>query len=222
MFKTILAASALFFAPAAHAQVKVMSPAAGYGVYVPRDFSAFPVNGALSYSSSANHLRLYQAGVKATNDMLQRFKELEAEGKASSPDYSELKRRFAYEFNGMRLHELFFGQFGAAPLAADSDLRAALAAQFGSFDAWQAAFTALEQTRGAGWAALAYDRQGKKFLNVWIDGHSGGVPVGADLLLVVDMFEHAYMPDFQLDKARYAQAVWGALNWAAVEKRFVK
>ncbi|MBI5743013.1 MAG: superoxide dismutase [Elusimicrobia bacterium] len=222
MYKILIAATAFLLTPALDAQVKIMAPAAGFGVYAPKDCSAFPTNGVLSYTASTNHVRLYQAYVKNVNNLLQRFKELEQEGKADTADYAELKRRFGWEFNGMRLHELYFAQFGAAPLAENSELRQALAAQFGSFDAWQAAFTGLAQTRGAGWAVLAYDRPAKRFLNVWITDHDKGVPAGVELLLVLDLFEHAYLTDFQLDRARYAQAAWGALNWPLIEKRFAK
>lgn len=221
MKKLILAAAALFLTPALHAQFKVVAPAGTYGLYAAKEFPAFAAGTTFSFGASSLHLKLYQGYVKNVNALQQRFKDLEAEGKADTADYAELKRRFGWEFNGMRLHELYFAQFGSAvPLADNSDLRQALAAQYGSFEGWQKAFLALTQARGIGWAALVYDRPAKRFHNVWINEHDGGVPAGTEVLLVVDLFEHAFLQDFQLEKARYVQTAWAGLNWTVLEKRF--
>jgi len=220
MTKLILAAAALFLTPALHAQFKVVAPAGTYGLYAAKEFPAFANGTTFSFGAASLHLKLYQGYVKNVNALQQRFKELEDEGKADAAEYAELKRRFGWEFNGMRLHELYFAQFGAAPLGASSDLRQALAAQYGTFEAWQKAYLALTQARGIGWVALVYDRPARRFHNVWINEHDGGVPAGTEVLLVTDLFEHAFLPDFQLEKARYVQAAWAAVNWPLVEKRF--
>lgn len=200
--------------------VKVISAPETQGHYAPKTFAAFMQGGLFTYNAANLHTRLYQGYVKNVNLLGERLKELAEAGKADSPEYAELNRRFGWEFNGMRLHELYFAQFGAAPLAAKSQLRDALALQYGSFDAWQKDFLALAGSRGIGWAALVYDRAGGRFHNVWLEQHDGGFPAGAEPLLVLDLFEHAFMLDFQLDKPRYTKAVWAALNWPAVEKRF--
>ena len=210
------------FAYAQSADIKTFAPAAPDGFYSARDYSSLLKGGFSSFTSLSEHFALYQGYVKNANILIGRLKTLEEEGKTSEPGYAELKRRFGWEFNGMRLHELYFSGLGAAPMAEASPLKEALAAQFGSFEQWRASFLGLAQVRGAGWAALAHDRQTGYLHNVWITDHDGGVPAGADILLVMDLFEHAYLLDFKLDKAPYAQAFFDAVNWPAVEKRFEK
>lgn len=222
MLKVVFAAAAVLLAQPARAQFKTVTQPGEAPAYAAKDYPAVTQGVPFSYTAGALHVKLYQGYVKNVNLLLQRFKELEAEGKTSSPEYAELKRRFGWEFNGMRLHELFFAELGASPLPDGSPLKAALAAQYGSFDAWKAGFLALVPTRGIGWAALVYDQAGGRFHNVWINEHDGGVPAGAQVLLVLDLFEHAYLPDYQLDRARYAQAFWGAVNWGEVARRFSK
>ncbi|OGR43286.1 MAG: hypothetical protein A2X35_07920 [Elusimicrobia bacterium GWA2_61_42] len=200
----------------------MLAPAQGYALYNAREYPVMLSGAVFSFGMSSVHLKLYQGYVKSTNALLQRLKELEGENKTASPEYAELKRRFGWEFNGMRLHELYFSNLGAAPLPAGSSLRAALTAQYGTFEAWEASFQALAQLRGIGWAALVYDAPAGRFHNVWINEHDGGVPAGTTVLLVLDLFEHAYMYDFQTDKLRYARAFWAAVNWAEVQKRFGK
>ncbi len=200
--------------------VKTLSAPETKGQYAARTFTAFMQGGVFTFTAANTHTRLYQGYVKNVNLLGERLKELSAAGKADSPEYAELNRRFGWEFNGMRLHEVYFAQFGAAPLAAKSPLREALARQYGSYEAWEKDFLALPAARGIGWAALVYDRQAGRFHNVWLEQHDGGFPAGAEPLLVLDLFEHAFLQDFQLDKPRYVKAVWAALNWAVVEKRF--
>lgn len=200
--------------------VKTLAVPETQGQYAAKAFPVFLQGGLFSFNAASTHNRLYQGYVKNVNLLGQRLKELAAANKEDSPDYAELSRRFGWEFNGMRLHELYFAQFGAAPLADKAPLRAALALQYGSFEAWQKEFLALAAARGIGWAALVYDRAAGRFHNVWLEQHDGGFPAGTEPLLVLDLFEHAYLQDFQLDKPRYTKAVWSALNWPAVEKRF--
>ncbi len=216
-------AALLAFSGSLRAQVVVKSggAAASDGYYAARDYSALLSAKIFSFTPLANHFKLYQGYVKNTNLLIGRLKELEAAGATSTQEYSELKRRFGWEFNGMRLHELYFANLGPAVLPEGSGLKAALAAQYGSFEAWRTAFLAMTQVRGNGWAALVYDRQASTFHNIWINEHDGGVPAGAEFVLVMDLFEHAYMPEFQLDKARYAQVFWDAINWPEAEKRFL-
>jgi Fe-Mn family superoxide dismutase len=224
MSKLTLLLAAILWAPAALSaqSFKMVDPAQPAGVYAAKDYPALLTTAVFSFTTNSNHVKLYQGYVKNTNALLKRFKELEDENKTASQEYGELKRRFGWEFNGMRLHELYFSELGAEALPAAADLRLALAAQFGSFDAWKASYLALTQVRGPGWAVLAYDRAAGRFYNVWINEHDGGVPAGLQPLLIMDLFEHAYLLDFQLDRARYAQAFWAAINWTEVQKRFVK
>jgi len=218
--KGILLASLLCLPAVSYAQAGVGGAAARDSFYSAREYTALYGAKIFSYSMMSAHFQLYQGYVKNLNLLIQRMKEMEASGSAGTSEYAGLKRRFGWEFNGMRLHELYFGELGAAPLPEGSALRAALAAQYGSFDAWSGSFLALAGMRGSGWAALVRDRQTGRLFNVWLEDHDSGLPAGCDVLLVMDLFEHAYTTDFQLDKARYAQAFMAAVNWLEVDKRY--
>src|SRR5512144_2304446 len=79
-----------------------------------------------------NHFTLYQGYVTNTNKVSDALAAMAAEGKGGTPEVAELTRRFGWEWNGMRLHELYFGNLGGkAPLSGDSKLGKALASAFG-------------------------------------------------------------------------------------------
>ncbi len=170
----------------------------------------------------ANHFTLYQGYVTNTNKVSAALFALAAEEKTGTPEYAELKRRGGWEWNGMRLHELYFENLTktAAPLPPDSDLYRKIAAYFGSFEAWQKMFKATGAMRGIGWVVLYYDKAAGNFFNAWINEHDAGHFTGATPLLVMDVFEHAYMVDYDLKKADYLEAFLKAIDWHKVEERF--
>lgn len=165
-----------------------------------------------------NHFTLYQGYVTNTN----KFAELLKTVQPGTPEYAELKRRFGWEYNGMRLHELYFGnmtkegnQPPEKPLLFDE-----IEKQFGSFDAWAADFKATGAMRGIGWAILVRDETSKRLFNVWVNEHDVGHLAGARPILVMDVFEHAFMLDYGLKRADYIEAFWNAISWDAAEARF--
>jgi Fe-Mn family superoxide dismutase len=95
-------------------------------------------------------------------------------------------------------------------------------AEFGSHEAWEKDFRAVGAMRGIGWTVLYYDPQGDKLLNVWINEHDVGHLAGCVPLLVMDVFEHAFMIDYGLKRADYIATFFNAIDWAIVEKRFAK
>jgi Fe-Mn family superoxide dismutase len=175
------------------------------------------------------HLKLYEGYVANVNKLA----DLAQKSEPGTPEYSELHRRFGWEWNGMRLHELYFGNLvkGGAPFADSSSLKAKIAERFGSYDAWEKDFRATGAMRGIGWAVLAYDKsdgpnpdgrdgQGRMF-NIWVNEHDVGHLVGATPLLVMDVFEHAFMADYGTARADYINAFMKLVDWTAVEKRFM-
>lgn len=161
-----------------------------------------------------NHFKLYAGYVKRTNEAIEKLKIL------SGVEYAEVKRRFGWEFNGMRLHELYFDAMvkGGKTFDAKSDLGKTLIKQFGSFDAWKEDFLNTGKMPGIGWVVLVYD--GKNFFNLWINEHDVGHLAGAKSLLVMDVFEHAFMIDYGLNKADYINAYFKAIDWSVVSERF--
>lgn len=165
-----------------------------------------------------NHFTLYDGYVANTNKLLDLLgtKELE------SPEYAELQRRLGWEWNGMRLHELYFENLSPQPklFPEDSELKKEIERTYGSLENWKKIFSSLGTMRGIGWVVLYYDKEFKELFNVWIGEHDSGHLAGAMPLLVMDVFEHAYMPDYQLKKADYVQAFLKAVDWEKVEERF--
>jgi len=165
----------------------------------------------------SNHFKLYQGYVANVNKVTDELAAMLAAGQEATPAYAELKRRLGWELNGMRLHELYFGNMGApSVLATNAPLYQALVTQFGSIEAWKKDFVATGKMRGIGWVVLYKDPASGNLFNLWINEHDGGHPAGGVPLLVMDVFEHAYMTDYQLDRASYITAFFDAINWAAV------
>ena len=185
--------------------------------------AAYPdLEGMPGFSSQlvTNHLKLYQGYVNNTNALADKLSALLAEGKEKTPEYAELKRRFGWEFNGMRLHELYFGNLGGAGTPRqDSHLYKNLLEGFGSYENWKKDFTATGLMRGIGWTVLYRDADSGRLFNAWVNEHDGGHLAGCTPLLVMDVFEHAYITDYQLERAKYIEAFHNAVNWEAAEKR---
>ena len=169
-----------------------------------------------------NHFTLYQGYVTNTNKLADLMMSMVKEGKTAAPEFAELKRRFGWEFNGMRLHELYFGNMkkSGSQLNKNSQLFKKLTEIFGSLENWEKAFKAVGTMRGIGWVILCYDKQGDKLFNIWINEHDVGHLAGTTSLLIMDVFEHAYMLDYGLKKADYIEAFFKAIDWDVVSKRF--
>jgi Fe-Mn family superoxide dismutase len=167
------------------------------------------------------HFQLYQGYVKNTNLLLARMRELELQDKDLSYDYGALKRRLGWEFDGMRLHELYFENLGGdEPLDKSSELYQRLEKDFGSYEGWKKNFTAVGLMRGIGWAILYRDPMTGRLINTWINEHDLGHLAGGDPIVVMDVFEHAYITQYGLDKGKYISAFFDNVKWDKVDKRY--
>jgi Fe-Mn family superoxide dismutase len=176
----------------------------------------------LSAKQLEAHLKLYAGYVKNVNALTSKLSELMADSENNALALSELKRRFGFEFNGMRLHELYFEALGGDGQPAGK-LADALAKQWSSFEAWQNEFKAMGAMRGIGWVLLTYDAKGETFHNVWVSDHELGHLATLPVLLAMDMWEHAFMVDYMpAQKGDYVVAFMKNLNWSVVENRFVQ
>jgi Fe-Mn family superoxide dismutase len=188
--------------------------------YEAQDFSQLKGMKGFSDQALDMHFALYQGYVKNTNLLGKELQKLAEQNQTKTPAYAELKRRFGWEFDGMRLHELYFGNLGGTePLASDSKLMKKLEENFGSFDNWAADFKATGAMRGIGWVVLYEDPESGRLFNTWINEHDLGHLAGCRPLLIMDVFEHAYMPDYGLQRGDYIQAFFDNINWQAVEDR---
>jgi Fe-Mn family superoxide dismutase len=190
--------------------------------YQTKDFTyLFGLTG-FSQQLLESHLTLYQGYVSNVNKLIETLKTLEREEKTNQVEFAELKRRFAWEFNGMRLHEYYFENLSKEPsqLERQSELGKAITEEWGSFENWVKIFKAIGLMRGIGWVVLYYDKISKRLFNTWINEHDLGHLSGAIPLLVMDVFEHAYILDYGLKKGDYLEAFFQAINWPKIVERF--
>ena len=167
-----------------------------------------------------NHFTLYQGYVTNTNKLVDILGQMLKEGKTATPEYAELKRRFGWEFNGMRLHEYYFENLGGKGGPDKSGkLYKKISDDFGSYEAWEKEFRAVGAMRGIGWAVLYQDKLTGGLINFWINEHDGGHPAGCTPLLILDVFEHAFMIDYGLKRADYIEAFFKNIDWKAAEGR---
>lgn len=167
------------------------------------------------------HLALYKGYVDQTNILAERMREALRAGTSGAVEWKELKRRFAWEFNGMRLHEYYFENLTAQPisLAPSSPVRQKIEEDFGEYALWEQGFKGTGMIRGVGWVMLAFDIHSGRLFNVWIDEHDTGLLVGTVPLLVMDVFEHAFLTDFGLKRQDYLDAFFKVIDWKRVEAR---
>ncbi len=167
-----------------------------------------------------NHFTLYQGYVTNTNKLMDTLAAMLKDNKVGTPEYAELKRRMGWEFNGMRLHELYFDNLGGtATLQKPGKLANKLTDDFGSYENWETDFKGMGMMRGIGWVVLYKDSVNGKLINQWINEHDVGHPAGCVPILVMDVFEHAFITDYGLKRADYIEAFFKNINWAVVERR---
>ena len=188
--------------------------------YSAKDYSNLIGMEGFSETLLKNHFTLYQGYVTNTNKLSDLLHSMLKEGKAGIPEYSELKRRFGFEFNGMRLHEYYFENLGGkAYLDKSGTLAKKVAADYGSYDAWEQDFKATGKMRGIGWVILYQDNVTGWLFNQWINEHEVGHFAGCFPILVMDVFEHAFITDYGLKRADYIEAFFKNINWNVVEGR---
>ena len=188
--------------------------------YTSKDYSNLIGMEGFSETLLKNHFTLYQGYVTNTNKLIDLLAAMVKEGKVGTPEYAELKRRMGFEFNGMRLHEYYFDNLGGKGLLDESSkLGKRLAEDFGSYEVWEEDFKSTGKMRGIGWTILYQDNINGKLLNQWINEHETGHLAGCVPLLVMDVFEHAFITDYGLKRPDYIEAFFKNINWEAVEGR---
>jgi len=188
--------------------------------YEAKDYSGLLGMPGFSETLLKNHFTLYQGYVNNTNKLLEIIAQMVKDGKTATPEFAELKRRLGWEWNGMRLHEYYFENLGGREaLSPASELYGRLLKSFGSFELWEKEFRGTGTMRGIGWVALYQDLHTGRLINFWINEHDVGHPAGGELLLIMDVFEHAFMTDYGLKRADYIGAFFKNINWKAVENR---
>lgn len=179
----------------------------------------------ISQKSVEEHLKLYAGYVKNANLVGTKLGEMMSDPEKNSYALSEVGRRFSFEFNGMRNHEVYFSSLsgGATPLSDDSSLKKMIEETWGSMDAWMSMFKMVAMTRGIGWAMLWYDRKDGRLLFNWVDEQHLGQLQDCALILALDMWEHSFVYDYQPSgKKQYVEDFFANLNWSVIEKNFTQ
>ncbi|HCJ45724.1 MAG: superoxide dismutase [Candidatus Moranbacteria bacterium] len=186
-------------------------------IYRAKNFTHLLGLPGLSDTLLTNHFTLYEGYVKNTNALIN----LLASKEIGTPEYAELKRRFGWEWNGMRLHELYFENLSKEETEITSDaLKQSIEVMYGSIEEWKKVFTGIASMRGIGWVVLYEDPLSKALFSTWINEHDLGHLASCKPLLVMDVFEHAYMTDYGIKKADYIEIFFRVLDWKKVEERF--
>lgn len=190
--------------------------------YTEKSFNIGELEG-LSTKQIEAHLGLYAGYVKNANKLNATLTDLMKDSEANAYALSEVKRRFGFEFNGMRLHEYYFEQFeqGVGETPGGLPLREAIEKQWGSYENWENEFKAVGKMRGVGWALLLHDEKSDNLINIWVSDHELGHLAGQKVLLAMDIWEHAFLVDYMPnERGVYIDAFFKNLNWGVVEGRF--
>lgn len=187
--------------------------------YTEQQFT-LPEMAGISIKQVEVHLKLYAGYVKNVNAILEKLAQYKQDSETHAIALAELTRRFPFEWNGMRLHELYFEALGGNGVVKDGALNDALAKQYGSFDAWRTEFKAIGMMRGIGWALLTYDTKGKMFHNIWVSDHEIGHLGDQKIVLAMDVWEHAFLVDYlPSQRPDYINAFFQNLRWEVCEAR---
>lgn len=180
-----------------------------------------PTLEGISEKTIKEHLGLYEGYVKNTNKIAQLVEEAD---KHDTYALKEAKRRLAFEFDGMRNHEYYFGLLarGASDPNEESALYEAISQEFGSFTKWLEGFKGrVAKTRGVGWAILGYDTHTDQLLNYWVDEQHLGHLTGVQPIVALDMWEHSYAMDYApSEKSEYIEAFFRNISWSQAEEWF--
>lgn len=189
-------------------------------MFTPKTFN-IPTLKGISAKTIEEHIKLYEGYVKNANLIIEKMANLDSE---QDPYVAgELFRRFSFEYNGMRNHEIYFSSLEGGPTAfnAESELGKRLVDLFGSYENFVKEFSSLAVTRGIGWAVLWYDKKEDRFLTTWIDEQHLGQLNGCSMILGLDMWEHSYVADYQPSgKKQYVEDFFENLNWSVIEKNY--
>ncbi len=190
--------------------------------YQPKAFN-LPVLTGLSEKQIKVHIGLYEGYVKHVNLIAEKLGAVRA-GTLELDPYivAELRRRFAFEFDGMRMHEYYFEQLETVGSMQKAEGGLAKIAKEKYGDAGlEGHVKEVAGTRGIGWVIMYYDVVAKELHTVFVNDHEVGQLAGLPIILALDMWEHAFMVDYvPADKKNYVDAFFANLNWSVVEKRY--
>lgn len=192
--------------------------------YTAKTFDLSDLTG-ISNETLAMHFKLYEGYVTNTNTYNQRIADMIGSGELDATQvaaFSEIKRRFGFEYNGMVLHEYYFENMmkNGTGDPTGGDFKTAAEASFGSYEVWKADFVTTGKMRGVGWAACYQDPSNGAISNHWINLHETGNVAGYKPILIMDVWEHAFIKDYApVDRPKYIEAFFSNIDWTVVNSR---
>ena len=189
--------------------------------YAPKKWNLSGLQG-ISDKTLELHFGLYEGYVKNTNLLNEQIAAKIEGGQASPTDlaFAEMNRRLTFEYNGMRLHELYFDNLSSSRGEPTSTAKEALASAYGDFETWKKDFIAVGGMRGVGWAIAYQDPNNGKITNHWIEMHQNGNIASFAPIVVMDVWEHAFLLDYKpSERSKYIEAFFTNLNWPVIAER---
>ena len=185
---------------------------------LPYDYSALEphISGRIMELHHDKHHKTYVDGANTTVAKMQ-----EVRDSGDLANVNKLQKDLAFNLSGHVNHTVFWTNLTPDSGRPDGELGAAIDDSFGSFDKFQAHFTASALgIQGSGWSILAWDSLGQKLLIEQLYDHQGNLATATVPLLMLDMWEHAFYLDYVNVKADYVKAFWNIVNWPDVAQRF--
>jgi len=168
-----------------------------------------------------HHSKHHQAYVNGANTILQKLDKARKDG--TELDVKSTLKELSWNIGGHLLHSLFWGNLAPAGKGGGKPsgvLGDAIEREFGSFERFKKEFTqAAVSVEGSGWAALTFCRQTNRPIIMQIEKHNTNVYPMFRILMVLDVFEHAYYIDYKNERAKFVDAFWNIVNWDGVNKR---
>jgi len=171
-----------------------------------------------------HHQKHHQAYVNSANAILERLDKARKEG--ADFDVKATLKELSFHIGGHLLHSLFWANIappGKGGGKLTGTLGTALEKEFGSFERFKKEFgLAATSVEGSGWAALSFCRQTNRPIIMQIEKHNTNVYPMFTILMVIDVWEHAYYLDYKTERAKFVDAFWNIVNWGEVNKRLEK
>lgn len=178
----------------------------------------------ISEATHKAHLGLWQGYANKTNEIRKLLANLDTTPSKGNQIYSDtraLKVNYAFAYGGYKNHNVYFDTIGGTGGPAGGDIAGLINEAYGSFEKW-AADMKITGISARGWAYLAYDRDEQRVFNFIGDSQDTFPAWNCDLLLALDVYEHAYYLDFQTARAKYIDAWLSVIDWPAVNARLAR
>lgn len=166
-----------------------------------------------------HHQKHHQAYVNGANAILEALDKSRKEG--TDLDIKSTLKSLSFNIGGHILHSLFWNNLAPNQVVRPSGiLNDTIEKEFGSFERFKKEFTqAATSVEGSGWAALAFCRQTKRPIIMQIEKHNVNVYPVFRILMVLDVWEHAYYLDYKNERTKFVEAFWNIVNWNEVSRR---